>query len=354
MIYKEDDEEEGSKEIDQLNKVIENNLKLEITINKNLEEAESIIKKNNWKALLDYTHHFKQNIERIWEIVKTLDFIFVINNTKHYPLIIKKGSNIWDYGNIFEGKIFDTYEFNAKVVKVHLYSELKKLEWIFFLGNGENFRLKLIVYKVTEDNSSVLNMKIKYIPSFKENLIFKIKEKFNKNDYIKGIEEMLKKESVFLYQYESGIIPGIMGDIWEILTDYSKLVLIAPNNRCFVPININNAKVGDILNIPMTIKNIEGYLEIKIDLKEKKNGWNKWAFGYSFIGGGPFKVAKQSIIVQLTKINKYETQLCIFTKIYDKIAMEMCKYLSQQKKFVISSIKEYFEKFLGPQDDINN
>ena len=45
MIYKEDDEEEeGSKEIDQLNKVIANNLKLEITINKNLEEAETIIK----------------------------------------------------------------------------------------------------------------------------------------------------------------------------------------------------------------------------------------------------------------------------------------------------------------------
>ena len=352
MLYK-DDEEEELKEIDQLNKVIENNLKLEITINKNLEEANTIIKKNNWKILLDYTHHFKQNIERIWEIVKTLDFLFIINKTKHYPLIIKKGSNIWDYGNIFEGKIFDTYEFNAKVVKLNLYSELKKLEWIFFLGNGENFRLKLNLYKVTEDNSSVLNMKIKYIPSFKDSLLIKIKEKFNKNDYIKGIEEMVKKQSVFLYQYESGIIPGNMENIWEILTDYSKLVLIAPNNKCFVPININNTKVGDMLNIPMTIKGIEGYLEIKIDLKENKIGWNKWAFGYSFIVGGPFRVIKQSIIVQLTKINKQETQLCIFTKIYDKIPMEMCKCLSQQKKFVISSIKDYFENF-SPQDDIYN
>ena len=65
-----------------------------------------------------------------------------------------------------------------------------------------------------------------------------------------------------------------MKEIWDFLIDSSKLVLIAPNNECFVPININNVKAGDIVNIPMNIKDIEGYLHIQIDLKEKHKDEN--------------------------------------------------------------------------------
>ena len=78
-----------------------------------------------------------------------------------------------------------------------------------------------------------------------------------KHEYI---EKMLEKKSISLYQYESGIIPGSMEEIWDILTDSSKLTSIAPNNSCFVPIDINKVKVGDISKISMTIKSIEGYM----------------------------------------------------------------------------------------------
>ena len=346
MILKDEDEdEEVTKEIEELNLDIEKKLKLEITMNKNLEEAENFKKENQWKLLGDRTYYFKQNIERIWDSIKTLDFLFNINNSEHCPFIIKKGSNVWNIGNIFEGKLFDIYETNSKVIKQKLNLEFKKTEWMFFLGNGEIFTLKLNLYKVTEDNSTILNMITKYIPSNGENIINKIKEKINNINFAKHIEEILKKDPVYLYQYESGIIQGNMEEIWDILVDYSKLALIAPNNRCFAPININNIKIGDNTNIPLKMKNIEGYLEIKLDLKEKKVGYNDWAFGYSILGGEPFKTAKQTFFVKLTRINKQETQLCIFTKIYDKIHMEMCKYLSEQKKYVISSIKDYFENF---------
>ncbi len=352
MKYQDEDEE--SKEIDQINKDIVNNLKLEITRNKNLEETDKFIKNYEWKILEDNTHYFKQDIELIWKIIiQSLDSNSIEN--KNYHIIIKKGSNIWNLGNIFEGKLFDMYEFSAKVIKQKMYSEMKKIEWIIFLENGEDLRIKINLYKVTEDNSTVLHLITKYIPLFGENFIFKIQEKFKAIDYLKTIEKMLEKESVILYQYESGIISGDMEQIWDFLTDCSKLFLIAPNNECFVPININKVKVGDICNIPMNIKDIEGSLNIKLDLNEKKNGLNKWAFGYSILGGFPFKVVKQSIIVQLTKINKYETQLSIFTKIYDSISMKLFQRLSQKKKYVISSFKDYFENFSTQQDDdINN
>ena len=350
MNYIEEDEE--SKEIEKLNKYIEKNLKLEININKNLEEADNFVKDNKWGIIGDRTYHFYQNIERIWDIIKSLDSLIIINKSEHYPFIIKKGSNIWNLGNIFEGKLFDIYEFNAKVIKQKLFTEVKKIEWIFFLENGENFRLKCKLYKVTEDNSTVLNIIIKHITNSEEIFIPKIKEQFNQIDYTNKIEEMIKKESIYLYQYESGIIPSNMEEIWEIVTDCSKLVLVAPNNKCFVPININNAKIGDILNVPMKIKNCDGFLQIKLDLKEKKLGWNKWCFAYSILGGEPYKISRQTILVQLTKINKNETQLSMFTNIYEKIPMEMYKCLSRQKKYVISSIKDYFENFSSNQKDI--
>ena len=354
MILK-DESEDVTKEIEELNLDIEKKLKLEITINKNLLEAENLIKeKNQWKLLIDQTYFFRQNIERIWDTIKTLDFLFIINNSDHYPFIIKNGSNVYKIGNIFEGKLFNIYEINSKVIKQKINLELKKTEWIFFLGNGEIFTLKLNLYKVTENNSTVLNMIIKYIPSYGDNIINKIKEKIKDINFIKHIEEMLKNDPVYLYQYESGIIHGNMEEIWDILIDYSKLALIAPNNGCFAPVNINNFKVGDISNIPLKSKNIEGYIEIKLDLKEKKVGYNDWAFGYSILGGRPFKIIKQTFFVKITRINKQEAQLCIFTKIYEKIPVEMCKCLSNQKKYVISSIKDYFENYSAFNDNNDN
>ena len=61
---------------------------------------------------------------------------------------------------------------------------------------------------------------------------------------------------------------------------------------------------------------------------------NKWIFGYSILGGQPFKVPKQSVYVQLTKINKVETQLSVFTKIHDPINNEIFKHLSYKKNML--------------------
>ena len=347
------DKDEETKEFEKLNKLIENNLQLDAAINEKSNDIKNLLKKYDWKIFGDKTFYFKQNIQHVWEVIKSLDFLYFVINSKNYPCIFKKGSNIYNVGNIFEGKIFDIYDFNAKVIKEKVFSDIKKLEWLFFLGNGEDFRFKIILYKVTEDNSTVLHIKTKYIPSIGENIIFKLKEKFNQIDFFKNMEKILEKEHFYLYQYESGIIPGKMEEIWDILTDSSKLDSIAPNNSCFVPIDINKVKVGDISQIGMKIKSIEGYLEIKLDLKDKKSTWNVWAFGYSILGGGPFKIVKQTVTIQLTKINQYKTQLCIFTKIHETISKRMMKNLSEKKKYVISSLKDYFENFSAPKKFID-
>lgn len=351
MEFEEDDE---SNEIDELNRDIEKNLKLETNIFHNINNIEKFIRKEDFQTIEDTTYHFKQNIERVWNIYKNFEMISILNDFSHFSSIITRGFNTFNEGNIIEGKFFDTYEFHAKVIKSKNYPELKKIEIIFYLENGEILKINTNLYKVTNDDSCVLNFIIKYIPKFGDNIIIQIKSKFKGKELFKKIEDLLEKQPIDLYQYESGIIPGKMEDIWNILTDNAKLVSIAPNNKCFVPININNHKVGEIVNIGMNIKGIEGALEIKLDLKEDKKGWNKWIFGYSILGGQPFKVPKQSVFVQLTRINKIETQLSVSTKIHDPIDNDMFKHLSHKKKYVIYSLKDYFENFYTPNKDDNN
>ena len=352
MKYQEEDEE--SKELDELNKDIENNMKFEKNIINIINNAENSLKKADFKKLIDMTYHFKQNIERVWNVIKNFEMILILNNSNHYPCIMKRGLNTFNLGNIFEGKLFALYEFYAKVIKEKLFPDRKKIETIFYFENGEIFKSKIILYRVTQDDSCVLNWINKNIPKYGEEIMLQIKEKFKGKELFQKIENMLEKQQTDLYQYESGIIPGKMEEIWSILTDNSKLVSIAPNNKCFVPININNVKVGEIVNVVMNIKGIEGTLEIKLDLKEEKEGWNKWIFGYSNLGGKPFKVLKQSVFVQLTKINKDETQLSVFTKIHEPVNNEMFKYLSEKKKYVIHSLKDYFENFYCPDGEKNN
>ena len=60
MKYQVEDEE--AKDIENLNKIIENNLKLEIKKNNNIINIENIIKKNNWEILEDFACHFRKNL----------------------------------------------------------------------------------------------------------------------------------------------------------------------------------------------------------------------------------------------------------------------------------------------------
>ena len=337
--------EDEENELEEINRDIEKKITFEINIINNINNAEKNFKKEDFKVIADTTYYFKQNIERVWNIIKNFEMILVLNDSNHYPCIIKRGSNTFTKGNIFEGKLFGLFEFHAKVLKEKTFPERKKIERILFLENGEVLKLKIILYKVTKEDSCVLNWISKYAPKYGDKAIFKIKEKFNGKQLFKRIENILEKHPIDLYQYESGIIQGKMEEIWNILTDNKKLAAIVPNNKCFVPININNIKVGEIVNVCINMKGIDGSIKLKLDLKEQKKEWNKWLFGTSIIGGKPFKVVKQSAFVQLTKINKVETQLSVFTKIHDPISNEIFKKLSHNIKYVIYSLKNHFDNF---------
>ena len=341
--------QEDSNDVEDILKDVENKLKFESLIEKNLFKAENYLKKDDWKIVLNLSNHFHQNIERVWPYFN--NFTNFKANFKLEAFNIKEEPKENIVGNLFEGNYYD-YSFYGKMLKIKNTYERKKIEWIFYFENDEIFKIKINIFRITYDNSCVIDFKIKYVPKLGQNIIDIFIPEIDNKQIFQQIEKKIQNQFKAIYQYESCIIQGSPEDIWDILSDNSKLVLIAPNNECFLPLNINDIKVGQTTEIKMKINDKESIIEVKMDLLRKKIG-NKWVFCYTILGGKPFEILKQSLFAQLTKINSKETQLSIFTNIYENISSENVAFLSKQKRYVLSSLKDYFMNFYTP-NVINN
>ena len=188
---------------------------------------------------------------------------------------------------------------------------------------------------------------------FEKNEIYQeANENINKSQkflIFQHIEKILEKEAINLLTYESGIVKGQMKDIWDIITDFNKLTAIAPNNNHFPNISLKDLKIGEkketyIFHNNKEIKKFDITLKCRYD----KPGWNKWLMVCEISGGYPTKVSSHISILQLTKINDDECQLSLLTKYHEPIDNKKFKIISDRKKYLLLSIKDYFENFFCP------
>ena len=343
-------QEEDLKDYDELSKDIENFMNYNSNSSQviNLSQEIDFIPKKNWKILKDVTHHFKQDIERLWLIFRSFTSVMFIINKGHYPCKMTKGNNTFEVGNTFEGKLFGELDFIGKVLKCDNYPEYKKLIVLFNYGIDGYLKIKVVLYKVTENNSTVLLWKLKYNSDNINSPMIEKSKLFNDKNLFEEISKLLETSSLNLYQFESGIINAKMQDLWDIVTDSSKINSIAPDNKCYISsLNVNNFKRGEIIKMPLLSKDQKGTVDLKMDFLEKKKGWNQWMFSFSIINAEPFKIPKQTFINQLTKINENETQLSLFTRVNEPITTESFQSLSKHKKYVLYSIKDYFDNFFA-------
>lgn len=327
---------------------------LNSSYSENIKEKNEFQEPNHEIIYDDYTqitYHFKQDIERVWIICRCFDFLTLISNQGHYPCIFIKGQNSFKIGNQFKGNVFGCYPFVAKVNKSVNLPEKKKVEWIFHIFKKEYLIIMLEFLKVTNDNSSVLLITFK----FEKKELFLSFQKSNCDlkilNLLKNIEEMLEKEAINLIKYESGIITGKMEDIWNLVLDFNKLTVIAPNNNFLPNISIKNLKIGEKKEVSICFNSKIKTVDITLKCKEERPGWNKWLIILEVSGGQPIKIPRHSILFQLTKINNSECQLSLLTKFHEPIDNEEYKELTKKKKYLLISIKDFFENFYSPIDD---
>ena len=301
--------------------------------------------KIEWKHYDQISHHLKPDIERVWLLTQKFDILLLILNQGHYPLVFIKGDNTKKIGNQFQGNMYGDFPFIAKVNKTNDYPEFKKIEWLFFLKNKYYMSIKLELFKVTEDNSTTLVEKIKFD---KQELFSELSKYLNssKARIFNVLEEILENEPINLVIYESGLINGNMKNIWDIVTDFSKLSFIAPNN-CFPShINLKNVEKGQVQQF--SIKNKEEVVEFLLELecREDKPGWNKWLIVFNY-----YKKNSDSkegiIIIQLTKINNNLCQLTFIEKYLKAKSAEEFREVSKRFQYIIMSIKDYFDNFFS-------
>lgn len=336
------------------NMSLENNNSINLRNNSTLtnnenSEFKEVNKKIEWKHYEQVTSHLKPDIERVWLLVQKLDILLLIHNQGHYPLILTKGSDTKKIGNQFQGNLFGHFPFIAKVNKNSEYPEFKKIEWLFFLKNKNYMSIKMELLKVTEDNSTTLLEKVKFET---QELFSELNKYFvpNKTQLFSIIEKILENEPINLVIYESGLINGKMEDIWEFITDFSKLSIVAPNN-CF-PSNINLKKLEKGQKETYFIRTKKELKEFTLELecKEEKPGWNKWLI-VSDIYSKNSNFKEGSLFIQLTKINNNLCQLTIIQKNFQAKNAQEFREISKDFKYIIISIKDYFDNFFSHNND---
>ena len=299
-----------------------------------------------WKNIYQDSYYFKQDIERVWIILRSFEYLLILCSQGHYPCIFLKGKDTWTKGNEFKGNIFGEIPFIGKVRNCSDLPEIKKIEWIIHLRNKYIFII-IELFKVTEDNSTVV---IKQIKGEKEpeNYDQIASIKMIDKQLFEKIDKILETEPINLLKYESAIINGKMEDIWNIIIDFNKLTAIAPNNNYLPNISIKDMKIGEKKEVSIFHNDEIRKFDIILKCKEEKPGWNKWLIVCEASGGNPVKMPKHIILFQLTKISNSTCQLTLLTKFHESIGTEEFKEIVKRQKYLLLSIKDYFDNFYAP------
>jgi len=299
-----------------------------------------------WKNFYQDSYYFKKDIERVWIILRNIEALLILCNQGHYPCIFLKGKDTWTKGNEFKGNIFGEFPFIGKVRNCSNLPEIKKVEWII---QFRDIYISIIIelFKVTENNSTVA-IKQKKIEKEPENYDQIASIQMIEKKLFEKIDKILEEKPINLSTYESAIINGKMEDIWNIIIDFNKLTAIAPNNNYLPNISIKDMKIEEKKEVSVFYNDEIRKFDITLKNKEEKPGWNKWLIVCEISGGNPIKIPKHIILFQLTKISNSKCQLTLLTKYQESINTKEFKENVKKKKYLLLSIKDYFDNFYSP------
>ena len=99
--------------------------------------------KLTWTYFFQNTFHFKQDIERIWMLLRDFEFISLLGNEGQFPCINIKGKGTWKVGNTFKGNLYKIFPYIGRVEKMLNLPEMKSIKWLFNdINDGDYFEIK--------------------------------------------------------------------------------------------------------------------------------------------------------------------------------------------------------------------
>ena len=295
----------------------------------------------------EFTKTLDHIIERVWYVLRDASISTALFPNESCPLIVQPGNNTWTVNNEFYGQVSSFGDFVGKCLKVKNFPQMKKIRWEIHPKDKElfTFHFQYQLFKITEKDSTVLLWKITFLHKEGYYECKKEEEKLTKmwEEYTKNINCVLNSSPMNLFQFEAGVITASMKSIWEFITDLSKLKKIAP----LIPLDCEDC--CNLASTPGTVKKItrdngQNYFYIKTLKSDRRPNWNKWVVIFQMYGGEP-KIPMQTVVITLTKINYEECHIASFHEFKEPASLEYLKKLSDAKKYVIASIKDYLENY---------
>lgn len=304
-------------------------------------------KAKSCRYIFEFAKVINHIIDRVWYLVRDASISSALFPDDSCPLIVKPGNNTWTINNEFYGKVTELGDFVGKCLKVQNFPQMKKIKWRIKTSEQKIiFDFEYQLFKITESDSSVLFWKIEFLDEEGYSKFQNSKEKLTKiwENYTKKINEVLVTSPMNLFQFEAGVIASKMKNIWEFMTDLHKLKKIAPLMKIDCEDTDCNlaAPPGTIMKV--TANGGKDFFMIKTIKCDKRPNWNKWLLVFEIFGGQP-KIPHQIALSTLTKINYEECHLASFHEFREPATMEYIKYLSEEKKYIIGSVKDYLENY---------
>ena len=309
--------------------------------NDNIDKMDKIITKNEKD---DYFYSFSiiinEKIERVWE--------FLVNPFFFKKILPKEFTNFkfkQKASSFLPGDDIFFYWLGVSNIQTKLVSKIektytKKLVFDVFLDIGIFYRKTCSLYKITNNNTTLLKIILSKIPNREyedDNFISFIK--LNPNLYVSTFEnlnKLLKTSFDKQYQIESFIVNKNRNVSWDITTDFQKLSEINPK------IGSNFSCRGNKFKKDSFIKCI--YLDkytffIIKDVEQKKNK-NKWVYALETIGSD-VDYKKQEIQIWINKINESKSQISIIHIFKQLISKNYLDEFQNKKSEILKSIKDY-------------
>ena len=130
-----------------------------------------------------------------------------------------------------------------------------------------------------------------------------------------------------------------MKDIWDIVTDFNKLTLIAPNNNCFPSINTKNMKQEEKVTFTGFYNGKPFENEIILKFKDERPGWNKWIISLLISNAIPKIYPNQLITLELTKITEEKCQLIFFLNFMIQLILKDLKKFLKERNMSFIRLK---------------
>ena len=285
---------------------------------------------------------FEQNIDTLW--LYLIDLNSIINAIDFFEnLQFINGNNTWNEGNIFSFNWVGLTYLEVKCIYIKSKNNNKRIIWKAKGNIGINFYKTLCLYRITQNNTTLVKSIISRTEQKNELIDFS----GSRNYYINNEFNILENKSKYLnnmkkdiVSYESCIINVNYLKVWEFIIDLKKLSEIAPVIGSKVEYSGEKMKVGSFLKY--YFDKIEKNVFFKITGIEMPKKRKNWIYKLEAIGTNTKNIP---IYVEnkVTIIDENKTQLSLLHKFPYSTDQKFIEIFNINKKEIMKKYVKYLE-----------